>query len=221
MLKLWLQPKVAKAKAIEELFKKEKVGEITVHLVKGLIRKTKMKLLQLDETINYLGMERPEGGCLLSLVEERSWWGELAVLEGVGVKIANFAARMPVEFSEWPVTKGAEEEKWDKEEVYKYLCRPNQEGKTSIPRLDLAMPMWTRLSKKGLQFRVKNKDLAEALKTWCNTTIDPDAGEEEGGRRSSTLPAFMIIIIFTIVFFQMIFGLKLGLLTEQAYRDNK
>ena len=25
---------------------------------------------------------------------------------------------------------------------------------------------------------MKNKNLAEALKTWCNTTIDPDAGEE-------------------------------------------
>ena len=25
---------------------------------------------------------------------------------------------------------------------------------------------------------MENKELAEALKTWCNTTIDPDAGEE-------------------------------------------
>ena len=35
--------------------------------------------------------------------------------------------------------------------------------------------MWV---KKGLKFRVENKELAEALKTWYNTTIDPDAGEE-------------------------------------------
>ena len=45
------------------------------------------------------------------------------------------------------------------------------------------MPMWTKLSmwaeKKGLQFRVENKEVAEALKTWYNTTIDPHVGEEE------------------------------------------
>ena len=44
------------------------------------------------------------------------------------------------------------------------------------------MPMWTQVSmwaKKGLQFRVENKEVAEALKTWYNTTINPHVGEEE------------------------------------------
>ena len=98
-----------------------------------------------------------------------------------GAGAANAAVAMPVEFLEWLGSKTEEEENWDKEEVYKYLCQKNQNSKTGISRQDLAMPIWTRLSmwqKKGLQFRVENKELAEALKTWCNTTIDPDAREE-------------------------------------------
>ena len=167
--------------AIEELFGREKVAEITVHLVKGLIRKAKMKLLDPYETMEYLRMVRPEGGCLLNLVEETSWWDELAATESVGSRIANFAASMPVEFLKWLVTR-TEEEKWNKTGVYNYLCQPNQEDKTPITRLSLEMPMWTKLSmwvKKGLQFRVENKEVAEALKTWYNTTIDPHVGEEE------------------------------------------
>ena len=86
--------------AIEELFKEEKVEEITIHLVKGLIRKAKMKLVSSRNTIKYLRMERPEGGCLLSLVEESSWWEDLAALEDVGYRIAQFALLMPTEFLE-------------------------------------------------------------------------------------------------------------------------
>ena len=123
--------------AIEELFEEEKVAEITVHLVKGLICKAKMKLLRPDATINYLKMERPEGGCLLSLVEETSWWDELAATELVGVDITNFAARMPVEFSEWLVTKAAEEEKWDKWYVHRSLMEESKDGKSSYDRLNM------------------------------------------------------------------------------------
>lgn len=75
-----------------------------------------------------------------------------------------------------------EQEKWDKAWVYNGLCQPNQEGKTAITSLNLEMPMWTKLSmwaKKGLQFRVENKEVAEALKTWYNTTINPHVGDEE------------------------------------------
>ena len=86
--------------AIEKLFKEEKVEEITIHLVKGLIRKAKMKLVSEYATIKYLEMERPEGGCLLSLVEESSWWEDLAALEDVGYRIAQFALLMPTEFLE-------------------------------------------------------------------------------------------------------------------------
>ena len=235
--------------AIEELFGEEDVEEITVHLVKGLIRKAKMKLVRSDHTISALKMKRPEGGPLLSLVEESSWWEELAAAEGVGYKIANFASRMPTEFSEWLLTKASEEEdwnkrvvhdnlmdenidgkssydrlnlvdmdssgwnkvaagvgeniaqlaatlprefsewllikteeeNWDKTTVHNGLCQVNKEGKTAISLLDLAMPMWTRLSmwaKKGLQLRVENKDLGEALKIWHKSTLDPDVGEE-------------------------------------------
>ena len=47
--------------------------------------------------------------------------------------------------------------------------------------------MW---AKKGLQLRVENKDLGEALKSWYKSTLDPDVGEEreeEGAELVRTL----------------------------------
>ena len=87
------------------------------------------------------------------------------------------AGAMPNEFSEWLVSKTKEQE-WDKVRVHSYLCQPNKEGKTVFSRF--GMPMWTQLSmwaKNGLQFRVENKGLAAALKTWYNSTMGP-VGEE-------------------------------------------
>ena len=48
--------------------------------------------------------------------------------------------------------------------------------------------MWAK--KVGLQFRVENKDLGEALKIWHKSTLDPDVGEEreeEGAELVRTL----------------------------------
>ena len=70
----------------------------------------------------------------------------MALGDDGGAGAANAAVAMPVEFLEWLVSKTEEEENWDKEEVYKYLCQKNQNSKTGISRHDLAMPIWTRLS---------------------------------------------------------------------------
>ena len=121
---------------------------------------------------------------------DTSGWNKVAA--AVGEDIAELTATLPREFLEWLVSK-TEEENWDKTTVYNGLCQVNKEGKTAISLLDLAMPMWTRLSmwaKKGLQLRVENKDLGEALKIWHKSTLDPDVGEEreeEGAELVRTL----------------------------------
>ena len=102
---------------------------------------------------------------------DNSGWNKVAA--AVGEDIAELTATLPREFLEWLVSK-TEEENWDKTTVYNGLCQVNKEGKTAISLLDHAMPMWTRLSmwaKKGLQMRVENKELAEALKTWYKSTL--------------------------------------------------
>ena len=131
-----------------------------------------------------------EGKTALAHFAESNVWNKIAAV--VGDEVAAAAVVMPIEYQEWLVTK-TEEENWDKTTVHDGLCQPNKEGKTAISRLDLAMPMWTRLSmwaKKGLQLRVENKDLGEALKSWHKSTLDPDVGEEreeEGAELVRTL----------------------------------
>ena len=68
-----------------------------------------MKLLHPANTFKYLEMMQPDGGCLLSLVEDISWWEELAALQGVGVNMAKFAASMLAEFGQWLLNKTEEE----------------------------------------------------------------------------------------------------------------
>ena len=100
---------------------------------------------------------------------DNSGWNKVAA--AVGEDIAELTATLPREFLEWLVSK-TEEENWDKTTVYNILCQPNKEGKTAFSRP--AMPTWARLSmwaKKGLQMRVENKELAEALKTWYKSTL--------------------------------------------------
>ena len=65
--------------------------------------------------------------------------------------------------------------------------------------------MW---AKKGLQLRVENKDLGEALKIWYKSTLDPDVGEEreeEGAELVRSLIDFVVffffLFFFTIIFF--------------------
>ena len=125
-------------------------------------------------------IEQTRGVSLLNLVEDRSWFEELSAVNGVGVKIAEFAPTMPLAFTEWVVQK-TEEEGWEKYEVYQLLCQATREHQTALSNPSLKAPMWTKLSswapEKGLHFLVENNDLNEALKTW-HTTLAADIDEE-------------------------------------------
>ena len=116
---------------LETLFTKEKSSKITDFLVRGLIKKAKMNLLPLEEAMKYLQIERAAGVSLLSLVEDRSWYDELAAVDGVGDTIAEFAPTMGEEFAEWLLIK-TEKEDWEKNTVYKHLIKPNREGRIAV-----------------------------------------------------------------------------------------
>ena len=76
-------------------------------------------------------MEKTRSASLLSLVEERNWFDELAAVDGVGVEIAEFAPTMGAEFAEWLLAK-TEREGWEKKSVYKHLVKLNREGKIAL-----------------------------------------------------------------------------------------
>ena len=115
---------------LETFFTKEKSSEITDHLVRGLIKKTSMNLLPPEEALNYLQINQ-NGRSLLNLVEDKSWFDKLAAVNGVGVKITEFAPTMGAEFAEWLLAK-TEQENWEKESVYKHLLEQNEEGKIAL-----------------------------------------------------------------------------------------
>ena len=85
--------------ALERLFQEGTVSEITGSLVRGLVEKIRMKSLHPDEAFRYLGLEQESGLPILNLVDS-SCWSVVAALEGIGVKIADFAPTMGVEFAE-------------------------------------------------------------------------------------------------------------------------
>ena len=62
------------------------------------------------------------------------------------------------------------------------LCKATREHQTALSR-PMPMPVRTKLStwapKKGLHFRVENKELAAALKTWHSTLADVGEENEE------------------------------------------
>ena len=64
--------------------------------------------------------EQTGGFSLLNLVEGRSWFDELAALNGVGVKIAEFASTIGAQFAEWLLAK-AGQEGLDKNDVHRCL----------------------------------------------------------------------------------------------------
>lgn len=105
---------------LETFFTKEKSSKITDFLVRGLIEKASMNLLQPEEAIEYLQMKQTGGASLLNLVEDRSWFDKLAAVNGVGVEIAEFAPTMGAQFADWLLAK-AEQEDWEKEYVYEHL----------------------------------------------------------------------------------------------------
>ena len=120
---------------IEFLFTEEKKNLVTSHIVKGLIRKAQMGLLKSpEEAVKYLQLELAGGLSLLSLVEDKSTWGEL--LKVIGFKITKFAPTMPAEFSEWLVTM-APVQRWDQSEFNDALLKKNLSGKSSYDRLNL------------------------------------------------------------------------------------
>ena len=116
---------------LETFFTKEKSSEITDILVRGLIRKASMNLLPLEEALKYLQIKQTGGFSLLNLVEDRSWFDELTAVDGVGVKIADFASMMGVAFAEWLLAK-TEKEGWENKYVYEQLLKPNREGKIAL-----------------------------------------------------------------------------------------
>lgn len=69
-----------------------------------------------------------------------------------------------------------------KKKVYQRLCKATREHQTALSR-PMSMPMWTKLStwapKIGLHFRVDNKELVAALKTWHTTLADVGEENEE------------------------------------------
>ena len=117
--------------SLETLFTEGKKSNVTDILVRGLIKKAKMSLLPSKEATKYLQMELTGGASLLSLVEDRSWYDQLAEVDGVGVKIAEFAPTTGAEFAGWLLDK-AEQEDWDKESVYEHLLKQNREGQISL-----------------------------------------------------------------------------------------
>ena len=165
--------------ALENLFQEEKVSEIDQNLVRGLLMKTKNKLLSPERTLDCLKIVRADGCSILSLVES-SQWEEAAAIEGIGDKIAQFAPNMGADFAEWLVLKTREED-WDEMKAYKGLTEINKVGKTAVSVLGIQqwseVSMW-KTSKKGLFFRIDNTELKDTIQAWSRTLVDSGDGEE-------------------------------------------
>ena len=143
-----------------------------------LLEKTEQEGTQQEVCWKLIKVNKVDKAGLAHFSDSEAWD---IVASVVGENIAESAVAMPFAFTEWLVRKTEKEKYWKKDKVYQLLCEATPEHKTALSSIEMPMPIRTKLStwapRKGLHFRVDNKELAEALKSWHTTLAD--VGEEK------------------------------------------
>jgi len=178
---------------VAEVVGAEKMAEAAsfmgAEFAEWLVAKTEKEGWEEKSVYEHLLKLNRDGKIALAHFTDSSVWNKVAEVVGAE-EMAQAAFYMGAEFADWLLVKidqenyDKEKAGWEKEKVYKRLCQANKEHKTALSR-PMPMSLRTKLStwapEKGLHFRVDNKELAEALKSWQTSLADVGEEKEEEG----------------------------------------